>query len=288
MIKASEAYLRGLNDLFEALKAKPTQPRDAVPYALFGRLLQVARAILFGVTNGYAGEMKPLARGLVSAAIAIKLISCEELRGQSGPEPMDLQAEGDNRTNLQKESDARALAYLAHVSTIRSRQNKGFLESGWMTEAQFDEVTKKAEADDAASLAFYAEHGIKPSKLGKKTDTWHGLNDHDAADKVGVPDWYDLYYRSFSEESHMSEPAVRTELDRLTDTGKVVSGPQFDDPPVVLRAPVDASSAAAMSLARQLGFERTAQISSLAKPAVEAMSAHLKSLDPAVARRLYT
>ena len=86
----------------------------------------------------------------------------------------------------------------------------------------------------------------------------------------------------------MSEPAVRTELDRLTDTGKVVSGPQFDDPPVVLRAPVDASSAAAMSLARQLGFERTAQISSLAKPAVEAMSAHLKSLDPAVARRLYT
>lgn len=46
----------------------------------------------------------------MSAAIAIKLISCEELRGQSRPEPMDLQAEGDSRTNLQKESDARAVA----------------------------------------------------------------------------------------------------------------------------------------------------------------------------------
>jgi len=241
--------------------------------------MQVARTVNFLAKNGYAEEAKPLARAMLSTAIAIKLVTVDDLRGKPpvAGQPID----------YDKQSDGRALAYLAHHTVIRRKQNRGYLNRGWVDRQKVEEIDKEVDAQDAATLAEYAKQGITSSpKLGIRADSWHGLSDEAAADAVGVGEWYDLYYRPFSEESHGSEPATRAELERLLREGSVALGPQFDDPYPVLRALVDAVGGALLSLDRHLGLGNEPEARKMAEPLVEALAEHQRSMDPVAWRRI--
>jgi hypothetical protein len=265
MLSAANNFLRDADTFLASAEGKPGSIRISVPYALYARMMQLGRAINFLAASGYAEEAKPLARAILSTAIAIKLITVDDLRATPPPTGQTV--------DFDKESDGRALAYLAHHYVIRRRQNQGYLQRGWVDKAKVDEIEKEVDAQDAATLVDYANHGITPSaKLGNRPDSWHGLSDEDAADRVGVGDCYALYYRPFSEELHGSEPAVRAELERVLTTGTVSLGPRFDDPYPVLRALVDAVGGALLSLDRQFGIGRAAEIHKVAEPLVAALS----------------
>ena len=166
-------------------------------------------------------------------------------------------------------------------------QNQGFLKRGWVDAKKVAAIDQEVDAQDAATLAEYAKHGITPIKIGN-LNTWHGLTDEGAAELVGCGEWYDLYYRPFSEESHASEPAIRSELEQLMAEGKVTLGPQFHDPYPVLRALVDAVAGALLSLDRQFGIGKEGQIRAIATPLVTALAKHQTELDPVAFRRLFT
>jgi len=105
---------------------------------------------------------------------------------------------------------------------------------------------------------------------------------------VGVGDWYDLYYRPFSEESHGSEPAIRAELERLAKEGTVRIGPQYDDPFPVLYAVLNAVGAAMLALDRHFGLGKAAEIEMSAQPLVVAIKEHQETMDAVTWRRMMT
>jgi len=278
MIRAADEFVRAADRILADARIRPGPLRALVPYALWVRLMQLARTVNFLTTNGYAEEAKPLARAMVSTAVAINLVTVDDQRGKpqgAGP-----------KVDFDRESDARALAYLAHHTVIRRKQNRGYLKRGWVEKDRVDEIDKLVDAQDAATLAEYAKNGITPAKLGGLQASWHGLSDEAAADAVGVGEWYDIYYRPFSEESHGSEPAVRAELDRLLREGRAVLGPHFEDPYPVLRALVDAVGGTLLSLDRHFGMGREAEIRGIAQLLVEALANHQESMDPVAWRRM--
>jgi hypothetical protein len=278
MIRAADEFLRAADRILAEAKVRPGPLRALVPYGLWVRLMQLARTVNFLTTNGYAEEAKTVARAMLSTAVAIKLVTVDDLRGK--------QMAAGAQIDYDKESEARALAYLAHHTVIRRRQNQGYLKRGWVDKDKVDEIDRIVDAHDAATLAEYAKNGIAPAKLGGMQASWHGLSDEAAADAVGVGEWYDIYYRPFSEESHGSEPAVRAELDRLLREGRAVLGPQFEDPYPVLRALVDTVGGALLSLDRHFGIGREAEVRDLAQPLVEALAKHQSSMDPVTWRRM--
>lgn len=281
MLEAADAFVRGSDAFLASTGVKPGSLRVLVPYALYARMMQLGRAITFLASNGYAEEAKPLARAILSTAITLKLITVDDLRGKPAP--------AGETIDFDKESDARALAYLSHHTVIRRKQNQGYLKRGWVDKEKLDVIDKEVDALDVASLADYAKNGITPSaKLGPRTDSWHGLSDEAAAGSVGVGEWYDLYYRPFSEESHGSEPASRAELERLLTQGKITLGPQFDDPYPVLRALVDAVGGAVLSLNRHFGLGKESDVRKIAEPLVQALSEHANSMEPVAWRRMMT
>lgn len=279
MLRAADDFLREADRVLAEAKVRPGPIRALVPYALWVRLMQLARGVNFLAANGYAEEAKPTARAMLSTAVAIKLLTVDDLRGKP-PQP-------GVQIDFERESDARALSYLSHHTVIRRKQNQGYLKRGWVEKDKVDAIDKEVDAQDATTLAEYAKNGITPSaKLGNRPDSWHGLSDEIAAEVVGVGEWYDIYYRPFSEESHGSEPAVRAELDRLLREGRAVLGPLFDDPYPVLRALVDAVGGATLSLDRQFNLGKEAEIRLIAQPLVDALADHQKSMDPAAWRRI--
>ncbi len=279
MLTAADTLLRESDRLLADARIQPGPLHVLVPYALWVRLMQLARTVNFLAVSGYAEEAKPLARAMLSTAIAIKLLTVDDLRHKAVKEGVTI--------DFAQESDRRALSYLSHHTVIRRKQNQGYLKRGWVDKQKVDEIDKEVDALDAATLAEYAKNGITPSaKLGNRPDSWHGLSDEAAADLVGMGGWYDIYYRPFSEESHGSEPAIRGELDRLLREGRAALGPQFDDPYPVLRALVDAVGAAMLSLDRHFGLGSEADIRKAAQPLVDALAAHEKAIDPVAWRRM--
>jgi hypothetical protein len=281
MLAAADTFLRGMDAILASGGVKPGPLRVDVPYALYVRMMQLARAISFLSANGYGEEAKPLARALLSTSIAIRVIVGDDLRAKPS-------VQGQPPVDLEKISDGRALAYLSHHTFIRRRLNQAYLLRGWVDKQTVEEVDKEVDAQDAATLAEYEKHGITPIKLGAKEDSWHGLTDEAAAKLVGVPDWYDLYYRPFSEESHGSEPAVRAELERLGKDGTVKIGPRYDDPFPVLNALLNAVGAAMLALDRQFGLGKADEIEKTAQPFVAAIKEHQKSMDAVTWRRMMT
>ena len=280
MLNAADRFLRDTDAVLAAAQIRPGPIRVAVPYALYARMMQLGRAINFLAANGYADEAKPLARAILSTAIAIKLVAVDDLRHAA--------AESGQALDVDKASDGRALAYLAHHTVIRRKQNQGYLKRGWVEKARLDEVEREVDAQDAATLAEYARNGITPTKIGKRPDSWHGVSDEEAADRVGMGEWYALYYRPFSEESHGSAPATRAELERVLKEQSVVVGPEFEDPYPVLRALVDAVGGALLSLDRHFSLGKEREIRGLADPLVAALSDHQERMDPVAWRRLMT
>jgi hypothetical protein len=281
MLAAADTFLREMDATLASGSVKPGSLRVDVPYALYVRMMQLARAISFLGANGYGEEAKPLARAILSTSIAIKVIVGDDLRNKP---PLQDQPPVD----FEKVSDGRALAYLSYHTFIRRRLNQAYLRRGWVDRQRVEEVDREVDAQDAATLAEYEKQGITPIKLGTKEDSWHGLSDEAAATLVGVPDWYDLYYRPFSEESHGSEPAIRAELERLAKDGIVKIGPRYDDPFPVLNALLNAVGAAMLGLDRQFGLGRADDIEKTAQPFVAAIKEHQESMDAVTWRRMMT
>jgi hypothetical protein len=82
MLRAADQFLRDSTAFLREAKIRPGPLHVLVPYALWARLMQLAPAITFLTMNGYAEEAKPLTRALLSAAIAIKLVTVDDLRGK--------------------------------------------------------------------------------------------------------------------------------------------------------------------------------------------------------------
>jgi hypothetical protein len=161
MVAAADTFLRAMDATLSSGGVKPGPLRVDVPYALYVRMMQLARAISFLSANGYGEEAKPVARAILSTSIAIKVIVGDDLRNtppvQDRP-PVD----------FEKISDGRALAYLSHHTFIRRRLNQARLRRGWVDKQRVEEVDREGDAQDAATLPSTRGTGSDRSNSGRR------------------------------------------------------------------------------------------------------------------------
>lgn len=240
LLDAFELFLQGAVGLAAEAGRKPRRsPGPFIIFAIFVRLVQLARSIQAMARSGYANEAQPHARAMVNAAVNLIFI-----------------AEAD--------SDARGLLFAFFSQKRRARRAESLVKQGFLNR-KAAEVLEAAEIKkDEEALKHQEESGVKPAaKLGS-ANTWTGLSDQDLMKRVGRSDWYDIYYVPFSDAVHANIVGVQQEIIQLS-RGEVSYGPRYPGRVLLLvvMGAADALSEALLNLSKYFSLNKEKEVEGL-------------------------
>ena len=187
LVDAHRALLDRALSFLRALSVEPQTPGDVVVLGLVARVLQLAHAVQSLCEEGHAGEAPPVARAILNGTASLVAI-CD------------------------KDREGRAFAYV-HGGRLSKRRIEGAArELGLSGEDRKRFIQQLNEASTDGERAF-VKAGTYMLRLGnERKDTWHGLTDEKLFSQMGLAPWYELVYRTFSDESHVSARAVTLEI----------------------------------------------------------------------------
>lgn len=250
LIAAFDRLMRETYQLFAEKPPKLDSIGKWVPYAIFGHLLRLGRALYLLLSQGYVDEARPTARAMMATALNIVTI-----------------VDGD--------SDGRALQYIAHQRPLRRKALDRLVAQKHLTPERRDAIDSADTDAEDKSLAGYAAAGIIPKRLGNNPNTWHGLTDRDLAHAMKASHWYDIYYGPLSD---MGAHGNVTSLGSLvTDMlgGHFVIGPTDGDPSHVLMAAIEAVGQAAEQLEKHYALGRSGEVLEMRQRAWASVTMHV-------------
>jgi hypothetical protein len=220
-----------------------------VPYAIFGHLLRLGRALYMLVSNGYVDEARPIARAMIATALNIVAI-----------------VDGD--------SPGRALQYLFYQRPLRRKALDRLVAQKRLTKERRDAIDSADTDAEDKTLAGYATAGITPKTLGNNPQTWHGLTDKQLAEAMQASHWYDLYYGPLSDMgAHGNVTSLGSLVQDMLD-GRFVIGPSGGDPSHVLMAAIEAVGQAAEQLEKHYALGRSAEVLEIRERAWASVTMH--------------
>jgi len=249
LIAAFDRLMRETYQLFADKPPKLDSIGKWVPYAIFGHLLRLGRALDLLVSNGYLEEARPTAQAMVAAALNIVTI-------------------------VDAESDGRALQFIAYQRPLRRKALERLVAQGHLTSERKNAIDSADTDAEDKTLAGYAAAGIVPKPLGKNAATWHGLTDRDLAARMKASHWYDLYYGPLSDMGAHGNVASITSMVNEMLGGRFVIGPGGGDPTHLLMAAIEAVGQAAEQLERHYGLSKSTEVLEMRRHAWAAVLTH--------------
>jgi len=189
LLQAHETLLRRLVDFLRSANFPRQRPSDVLVVGLAVRVLQLAHALHLLVEGGHAGEGGPIARAILSGCASLVAI-CDTDR------------------------DGRAYAYTLSARLPKARVEAAAKELGMAPDDAARFAAAAVEANRGNAQAF-RDAGVYQRKMGLRKDTWHGLTDRKLFSEMGMSLWYEIFYRTFSDESHVNARAIGPELDEV-------------------------------------------------------------------------
>ena len=183
------AYDRLLEEAVGYVRAadiRPTTPGDVVVLGVAARVLQLAHAVHSLCASGHAGEAPALGRSILNGTASLVAI-CD------------------------RDREGRAFAFVHGGRLSHARIEGTARELGLAGDERERFIRNLAEASGTGERQFI-ERGTYMLKLGSRRDTWHGLSDEQLFSAMGMASWYELVYRTFSDESHVNARAVTFEI----------------------------------------------------------------------------
>jgi hypothetical protein len=110
--------------------------------------------------------------------------------------------------------DGRAYAYTLSARLPRKRVEAAAKELGLSAEAAAKFAADAVQANRDNAQAF-RDAGVYQRKMGLRKDTWHGLTDRELFEKMRMSLWYEIFYRAFSDESHVNARAISVEVSEV-------------------------------------------------------------------------
>jgi uncharacterized protein DUF5677 len=208
-LDSTKAPLKGIGDRFLMMLA--------------ARILQLGTALQRLCEAGHAGQAQPTARAMVSACVILSyLIDDRDGRAAAYREAY--------RTE-RKKGIARIEQEMKKAATAGT---EFFVKAEWLAEYKREDAQLTAVEDKAA--ATLANHGIVPTRLGTRTDTFTGLNNEwELFERMDAVRWYLTYYKDFSDEVHVNANVLYAEMvEQLSGQSHV--GAKFEDPLYLLGA----------------------------------------------------
>lgn len=188
LIQAHDALLDRVVAFLRTVEVTYESPGDAIVWGLALRVLQLAHALQSLLESGYASVAAATARAILSGAVSLVAI-CD--------------ADKDGR--------AHAFAKSAEMSTARA---SGIADALGLQGSERTTFLEQAATKVATSA--FVRAGIEPRRVAdRRDDTWHGTTDRDLFEKMGMGSWYELFYRTLSDESHVNARAIGNELREL-------------------------------------------------------------------------
>ena len=192
--------LAAATDLLASAKLSIRSPGDVVILALAARVIQLAHAIQDMCERGYGGESAPLARAALSGTVALMTL-CEPRR------------DGLARTFV--ESIAMSTTRIERIGKALGLEGDGLRE-----------LAGQFTATAAKNLEAFDE--VDSVRLGGDIRTWHGLpTERDLFVRVGMTDWYDLFYGPFSDEAHVGARSLGVEAAEV-QRSEIGLGPKWE------------------------------------------------------------
>lgn len=217
LFAAHDALLHDSVDWLDSTRIQMRTIGDRMLILLTARILQLGTALQRLCEAGHAGEAAPTVRAMVSACVILVYIA-EDRDGRSAAY---MEAERNQRRRSLADIKAAQDKAIAEGSSL-------FISSEAMASIE-QKLAEVAVADDRM-VANLARHGVVPTKLGSRADTFSGLNnERDLFERMGRLRWYLSYYKSFSDEVHVGASALYTEVVEQM-SGQNLIGAKFEDP----------------------------------------------------------
>lgn len=186
-----------------------------VAQLLVARALQLQRTLLDAATLGYADELTPLARALLSTVEALIFL-----------------AHGTSH----KLHERKAVQYLTFGRRARRKQLKYLVKSNWLTGAEAKKIDDEATQTEDKFLALATAADYGSLRVGPDKRHWTGYDDATVfKQKKKNLRWYDHFYAPWSEDSH-AQASTLTYLSDHLDRNEFPVGPGGRDPWFVLLA----------------------------------------------------
>jgi Family of unknown function (DUF5677) len=217
LFAAHDDLLHDSVDWLDSARVQIKTIGDRMLILLTARILQLGTALQRLCEAGHAGEAAPTVRAMVSACVILAYIA-EDRDGRSAAY---MEADRTQRRRTIADIKAAQDKAIAEGSSL-------FISSEAMASVE-QKLAEVAEADDRM-VANLARHGVVPTRLGPRTDTFSGLNnERDLFERMGRLRWYLSYYKSFSDEVHVSASALYVEVVEQI-AGQNLVGAKFEDP----------------------------------------------------------
>ncbi len=248
-LDSTKAPLRGIGDRFLVM--------------LTARIIQLGTAVQRICEAGHAGEAHPIVRSMVSACVILSYIMEDR----------------DGRAAAYREMDR--IERKKRIADMRREQEKAAkAEMGFFISperlAEYERQDAELTAIEDRTSSVLARHGIVPTRLGPRTDTFTGLNnERELFERMNGLRWYLTYYKLFSDEIHVSANALSAEMVEQI-SGQNVVGAKFEDPLYVLAASTEMVINALELLDRAFELHQDAALKAIDAPIAAALTEYAK------------
>jgi hypothetical protein len=247
LLTAHEELLTRIYLFLRSSKFPRAKPSDILIVGLALRVVQLSHALHALCENGHAGEAGPLARAILSGCASLVAI-CDSDR------------------------DERAYAYTLSARLPRKRVEAAAKELGLSPEASAQFAADAVEANRSNAKAF-RDAGVYQRKLGQRKDTWHGLTERELFEKMGMSLWYEIFYRAFSDESHVNARAIGAELTEVL-AADIGLGSKFAPSGEVLAASGRCAAEVIAQLNLAFEWDRRSEIEKMSEPFEDALKVY--------------
>lgn len=228
-LAAYDTVLRAEVEILDRLHlGQPSVLWRATLFGFGARAIQLQHAVRDAVRAGYADELAPLARSMLSALVNLAYIR----RG---------------RTALEQE--ARFLAHLTHYGKHAPRFYDYLWRSRFVKKVILDAQLNAYRTREVQILHEAAARGVSPAARVGKLSTWTGLSDRELFKRTKYLRYYQHYYLPWSNESHAGPTSLNL-VSAQTLAGTYTFGPHYDDPFFDLHA----SAEIGIEVVRHLGM----------------------------------
>ncbi|MDQ6883730.1 MAG: DUF5677 domain-containing protein [Candidatus Dormibacteraeota bacterium] len=230
---------------------------------LTARIIQLGTAVQRICEAGHAGEAHPIVRSMVSACVILSYIMEDR----------------DGRAAAYREMDR--IERKKRIADMRREQEKAAkAEMGFFISperlAEYERQDAELTAIEDRTSSVLARHGIVPTRLGPRTDTFTGLNnERELFERMNGLRWYLTYYKLFSDEIHVSANALSAEMVEQI-SGQNVVGAKFEDPLYVLAASTEMVINALELLDRAFELHQDAALKAIDAPIAAALTEYAK------------
>lgn len=209
VLEAFDRLLREEHAFLAAAKIpSPTSAWQQAALVMIAKALQQQQVVLDSVSLGYADELSPVARALLSTVMSLTFL-----------------LHGTSHTIHER----KAVQYFTGGAEARRRLLKYLVRSRWLTGKAAKEHDLEATADEDAFREAETKLGYPPLRVGPKKKYWSGYDDATLFRKMKSLRWYHHYYGPWSEALHGGTRGVIREIEQLGKHAFDI-GPRGDDP----------------------------------------------------------